>query len=61
LKAHHLFKNLEAPLRYTEALKELNNADHEADWVVAAGEWILRRYKTWVAKQELIAGDLSHP
>lgn len=52
LRAHHLFKTLAAPERYTEALKVLNIQDQSVDWVYAAKAWIIRRQAAWMKKLE---------
>ena len=47
LRAHHLWKTLPAPQRYTISLDLLNQQDSTIDWVVASREWIERRYIKW--------------
>jgi hypothetical protein len=42
LRAHSIYKSLQAPQKYTGALTALGTSD--VDWIVAAREWISRRY-----------------
>ena len=52
LRAHHAWRTLAAPERYEEALRILSAADPQADWIVAATDWTLRRQKRWRDKME---------
>lgn len=53
LFAHHLYKNLAAPEKYVSALEVLALSQaRNADWVVAAYEWITRRYTRWQKKMK---------
>jgi Thymidylate synthase len=61
LHAHHLYKINEGREKYTLALAELEKGDPKADWIVAAKEWIQRRFDIWWAKKNVLSGDLSHP
>jgi len=62
LKAHHVFKTETGSAKYLSALHELTLSEHtDADWVSAAGAWILRRYSIWNNKQNLLSGNLEHP
>lgn len=52
LKAHHYWRTLRGEERYIQALEMLTNnemfdVDQQADWIVAAREWIQRRYDAW--------------
>jgi hypothetical protein len=51
LSAHHLYRTLPAPFRYTEAIDLLNGVEDSVDWIVAGREWIERRKAAWEAKQ----------
>jgi hypothetical protein len=53
LKAHHYWRTRSAPERYDLALSILTaHATHQRyDWIIAAGEWIERRFTAWEAKQ----------
>jgi thymidylate synthase len=48
--AHHLWKTQEAPRRYIAPLHLLETLDQNIDWVIAAREWIQRRYDVWSLK-----------
>lgn len=61
LAAHKIFKKEEAPRKYQDAMKLLGEADSRMDWIVAARDWIQRRYETYLAKQLLNGGNLTHP
>jgi hypothetical protein len=50
LYAHHLFKTLAAPEKYSASLELLGRRFQNIDWVVAAKQWIERRYSKWQAK-----------
>ena len=52
LKAHYTFKALPSPGRYREAFNLLDTDDnlHTADFIVAAREWIQRRWTQWSDK-----------
>lgn len=53
LRAHHLWKTLPAPERFTRALEHLKTGPAEDlnDWTVATREWIQRRQTAWEKKQ----------
>jgi len=59
LEAHHLYRTRKAPLRFELALARLKRTDPQIDWVVAAREWLERRFTAWKMKQ-VLTGDLSH-
>ena len=44
LLAHQVYKSNTGIDKYVKALKVLGHADPKADWIVAAKEWIERRY-----------------
>lgn len=52
LYAHHLWRSLTAPERYTEPIKFLKVLPR-FDWIVAAEEWIYRRYAKWEMKMKM--------
>lgn len=52
LLAHHIWKSLTAPDRYTAALEILDTHDESIDWIYAAKEWLGRRYMKWMEKEE---------
>ncbi len=45
--AHHFWKTLDGPDRYEKPLELLAGCRHDLDWVVAAKQWIQRRYDKW--------------
>jgi len=49
LKAHSLYRTLPAPDRYQAALSLLK-VDAGIDWIIAAREWVDRRYGKWQEK-----------
>lgn len=54
LKAHHLFKTgTDDVEKYGLSMNELAKTDQKADWVVAASEWIYRRYNTHLRSRNL--------
>lgn len=55
LYAHHLFKNKAAPEKYTAGIEMLTLSEYrDVDWVVAAREWLERRYLKWESKMTAI-------
>jgi len=61
LIAHHYWRTLPPPDRFTVTLDRLKQDNQRNDWIVAAREWVERRYKIWQAKEAVQSGDLSHP
>jgi hypothetical protein len=51
LKAYELWRSLAAPERFEEAFKVLDAQPRDADWIIAATEWIERRKVIWESKQ----------
>lgn len=50
LRAHFLYKTIEkGPEKYTAPLELLAEGDQQADWILAASDWIGRRYKKWMS------------
>lgn len=47
LRAHHVWKTYQAPNKYKLSLKILRELDDRIDIVVAAKQWITRRYTKW--------------
>lgn len=60
LYCHQLYREREAPHKYIDPFHILKN-ERQCDWVVAATEWIERRYTKWQHQQGLLSGELSHP
>ena len=56
LMAHHIFKSRPAPEKYREAVDCLGAS--RADFIVAATEWVQRRWNSW-AEKDLLKGDRS--
>jgi len=55
LRAHHLWRTLQAPSRFTEAIKAVKDIPFEwsqYDWTLAMHEWLSRRYDAWLAKEK---------
>jgi Thymidylate synthase len=52
LKAHYLWKHSSAPERFGRAFAELEKVKSVTgiDWVVAAQQWLLRRFTNWQEK-----------
>lgn len=60
LKAHAVYKSNTGEDKYRMALKVLAEGYQRADWIVAATEWIQRRYIDFQFKQAM-GGELTHP
>src|SRR5678815_4580125 len=60
LRAHEFWRVGSEETRYTNALGILRMADQRNDWVVAATQWIERRYEAWKMRF-VLSGDASHP
>jgi hypothetical protein len=50
LGAHEEYRRYPAPERFGRALDVLSRGDQQADWIVAAREWVLRREIRWAEK-----------
>jgi hypothetical protein len=50
LAAHEEYRRHSAPERFGRALDVLSRGDQQADWIVAAREWVLRREIRWAEK-----------
>lgn len=59
LCAHSVWRKTDGESRYLKSLELLKMADQQNDWVVAATQWIQRRYDKW-KMQQVLAGDASH-
>lgn len=54
LYAHHLFKTLATPEKYIAPIELLSVTEYfHIDWVVAAREWLQRRYANWEKKMKV--------
>lgn len=54
LYAHHLWSSLAAPERYIHSIELLTLTEYcHVDWVVAAREWLERRYAKWEKKMRV--------
>lgn len=59
LEAHEIYRKFKGEEKYTKSLKQLHHT-HECDWVIAAREWIQRRYDIWKVKN-MLSGEITHP
>jgi hypothetical protein len=60
LRAHESYRVGVGENKYKEPLLILSEGDQRCDWVVAAKEWIQRRYTKFQMKK-IMSGELEHP
>jgi len=51
LAAHEVYRHYSAPDRFDRALDVLSRGDQQADWIVAAQQWVQRRYDKFKLKE----------
>lgn len=60
LEAHEIYRQAKDDWKFRNALRILNQTV-QCDWVIAAKEWLQRRYDRYQNKEKLLGGELSHP